>query len=92
MNLDTRSPKQVTPSNASQSGAGMSSVGKGTAAATAAATGQPNVTTQPGLNKTSQPAVIDIPKQSVNVVQPIQSQNMRTIELSTGRVREGFGE
>ncbi|XP_062545248.1 uncharacterized protein LOC134211892 isoform X4 [Armigeres subalbatus] len=39
-------------------------------------------------NKTSQPAVIDIPKQSVNVVQPIQS--MRTIELSTGRVREGF--
>ncbi|XP_035795884.1 uncharacterized protein LOC118468788 isoform X4 [Anopheles albimanus] len=90
VNLDTRSPKQVTPPNASQSGAGMSSVGKGTAAATAAATGQPNVTTQPGLNKTSQPAVIDIPKQSVNVVQPIQSQNMRTIELSTGRVREGF--
>ncbi|XP_065078755.1 uncharacterized protein LOC135701757 isoform X2 [Ochlerotatus camptorhynchus] len=40
------------------------------------------------VNKTSQPAVIDIPKQSVNVVQPIQS--MRTIELSTGRVREGF--
>lgn len=42
------------------------------------------------INKTSQPAVIDIPKQSVNVVQPIQS--MRTIELSTGRVREGFGK
>ncbi|XP_055539053.1 uncharacterized protein LOC129726421 isoform X2 [Wyeomyia smithii] len=41
-----------------------------------------------GITKTSQPAVIDIPKQSVNVVQPIQS--MRTIELSTGRVREGF--
>ncbi|XP_053693858.1 uncharacterized protein LOC128741818 isoform X2 [Sabethes cyaneus] len=41
-----------------------------------------------GVTKTSQPAVIDIPKQSVNVVQPIQS--MRTIELSTGRVREGF--
>uniref|UniRef100_A0A2M4CR36 Uncharacterized protein n=1 Tax=Anopheles darlingi TaxID=43151 RepID=A0A2M4CR36_ANODA len=82
VNLDTRSPKQVAPSNASQSGAGMSSGGKST-------TGQPNVTT-PGLNKTSQPAVIDIPKQSVNVVQPIQSQNMRTIELSTGRVREGF--
>ncbi|XP_055636465.1 uncharacterized protein LOC129775590 isoform X2 [Toxorhynchites rutilus septentrionalis] len=40
------------------------------------------------ITKTSQPAVIDIPKQSVNVVQPIQS--MRTIELSTGRVREGF--
>ncbi|XP_049538598.1 uncharacterized protein LOC125952883 isoform X4 [Anopheles darlingi] len=82
VNLDTRSPKQVPPPNASQSGAGMSSAGKST-------TGQPNVTT-PGLNKTSQPAVIDIPKQSVNVVQPIQSQNMRTIELSTGRVREGF--
>lgn len=33
--------------------------------------------------------MIDIPKQTtVNVVQPIQS--MRTIELSTGRVREGF--
>ncbi|XP_050100812.1 uncharacterized protein LOC126581298 isoform X2 [Anopheles aquasalis] len=79
VNLDTRSPKQVPTPNASQSGAGMSSAG----------TGQPNTAT-PGLNKTSQPAVIDIPKQSVNVVQPIQSQNMRTIELSTGRVREGF--
>ncbi|XP_055601332.1 uncharacterized protein LOC129750129 isoform X2 [Uranotaenia lowii] len=40
------------------------------------------------ISKTSQPAVIDIPKHAVNVVQPIQS--MRTIELSTGRVREGF--
>ncbi|XP_058820309.1 uncharacterized protein LOC131682665 isoform X2 [Topomyia yanbarensis] len=45
-------------------------------------------TSASNTNKTSQPAVIDIPKQSVNVVQPIQS--MRTIELSTGRVREGF--
>lgn len=51
----------------------------------------PQSSISPGnVNKTSQPAVIDIPKQSVNVVQPIQS--MRTIELSTGRVREGFGK
>uniref|UniRef100_A0A1Q3FN13 Uncharacterized protein n=1 Tax=Culex tarsalis TaxID=7177 RepID=A0A1Q3FN13_CULTA len=61
---------------------------------TAPVTSQPPATpsTQglpPMTNKTSQPAVIDIPKQTtVNVVQPIQS--MRTIELSTGRVREGF--
>uniref|UniRef100_A0A182NC06 Transmembrane protein 268 n=1 Tax=Anopheles dirus TaxID=7168 RepID=A0A182NC06_9DIPT len=55
-------------------------------AANKPASGVPTVPS--ALNKTSQPAVIDIPKQSVNVVQPIQS--MRTIELSTGRVREGF--
>lgn len=35
------------------------------------------------MNKTSQPAVIDVPD---------SSPGMRTIELSTGRIREGFGE
>ncbi|XP_058055516.1 uncharacterized protein LOC131206931 isoform X2 [Anopheles bellator] len=76
VNLEVRSPsttpKQQPPQTSQPSGHG-------------------SVASSPvssGLNKTSQPAVIDIPKQSVNVVQPIQS--MRTIELSTGRVREGF--
>ncbi|XP_053676988.1 uncharacterized protein LOC128727142 isoform X2 [Anopheles nili] len=78
VNLDSRTPstpKQPAVQQTSQPPA----TGKPTTMATMPA----------GLSKTSQPAVIDIgPKQSVNVVQPIQS--MRTIELSTGRVREGF--
>ncbi|KAL1388309.1 hypothetical protein pipiens_012639 [Culex pipiens pipiens] len=70
------SPKQVAPVISSQPAP--------------LATASPGQSLPPPLtNKTSQPAVIDIPKQTtVNVVQPIQS--MRTIELSTGRVREGF--
>lgn len=42
-------------------------------------TGSSNVTAN---NKTSQPAVIDVPPSSNN--------GLRTIELSSGRVREGF--
>ncbi|XP_058455954.1 uncharacterized protein LOC131433137 isoform X3 [Malaya genurostris] len=62
---------------------------QGTATISSSGSSMLTVTTAANtINKTSQPAVIDIPKQSVNVVQPIQS--MRTIELSTGRVREGF--
>ncbi|XP_049277121.1 uncharacterized protein LOC125760740 isoform X3 [Anopheles funestus] len=78
VNLDTRTPstpKQTQP---------QSSHGPGSKQTPATGSGM----LSSGVNKTSQPAVIDIPKQSVNVVQPIQS--MRTIELSTGRVREGF--
>ncbi|XP_021700220.1 uncharacterized protein LOC110674005 isoform X1 [Aedes aegypti] len=74
VNLDARIPS--TPKQGSQ----RSSAAPPSAPASLAPTAS--------INKTSQPAVIDIPKQSVNVVQPIQS--MRTIELSTGRVREGF--
>ncbi|XP_041776340.1 uncharacterized protein LOC121595929 isoform X1 [Anopheles merus] len=80
VNLDTRTPstpKQPTQQQ-QQPALGASKPAPGPAAGSAVS----------GVNKTSQPAVIDIPKQSVNVVQPIQS--MRTIELSTGRVREGF--
>ncbi|XP_039431942.1 uncharacterized protein LOC120414703 isoform X3 [Culex pipiens pallens] len=69
------SPKQVAPVISSQPAPATASQGQSLP--------------PPLTNKTSQPAVIDIPKQTtVNVVQPIQS--MRTIELSTGRVREGF--
>jgi hypothetical protein len=54
------------------------------------------------LNKTMQPAVIDLPKKTSNMTTsttasvltetntPIDSR-LRTIELSTGRIREGFG-
>nr|XP_049465508.1 uncharacterized protein LOC120957126 isoform X3 [Anopheles coluzzii] len=80
VNLDTRTPstpKQPTQQQ-QQPAHGASKPAPGPGAGSALS----------GVNKTSQPAVIDIPKQSVNVVQPIQS--MRTIELSTGRVREGF--
>nr|XP_019559152.2 uncharacterized protein LOC109427947 isoform X4 [Aedes albopictus] len=73
VNLDARVPS--TPKQGAQ-------------ASSAASTAPSSPPTTASINKTSQPAVIDIPKQSVNVVQPIQS--MRTIELSTGRVREGF--
>ncbi|XP_052869665.1 uncharacterized protein LOC128275262 isoform X2 [Anopheles cruzii] len=76
VNLDVRSPS-TTPKQQPQT---SQSSGHGGGVASSPVSS--------GLNKTSQPAVIDIPKQSVNVVQPIQS--MRTIELSTGRVREGF--
>lgn len=78
MTIDARlptSPKQVAPVISSQPAPATASQGQSLP--------------PPLTNKTSQPAVIDIPKQTtVNVVQPIQS--MRTIELSTGRVREGF--
>uniref|UniRef100_A0AAG5CW29 Uncharacterized protein n=1 Tax=Anopheles atroparvus TaxID=41427 RepID=A0AAG5CW29_ANOAO len=91
VHLDTRSPstpkqpKQPQNPNQPTTSLAASSSKPKTGGPTAGGQGAP-VTS--GLNKTSQPAVIDIPKQSVNVVQPIQS--MRTIELSTGRVREGF--
>ncbi|XP_019559151.3 uncharacterized protein LOC109427947 isoform X3 [Aedes albopictus] len=73
VNLDARVPS--TPKQGAQ-------------ASSTTSTAPSSPPTTASINKTSQPAVIDIPKQSVNVVQPIQS--MRTIELSTGRVREGF--
>lgn len=38
------------------------------------------------LNKTMQPAVIDVPTQVINN----QTGGLRTIELSSGRIREGF--
>ncbi|XP_035914988.1 uncharacterized protein LOC118513403 isoform X3 [Anopheles stephensi] len=79
VNLDTRTPSTPKQQQPQPSHGGS----KPTPGATSVGTSVPS-----GVNKTSQPAVIDIPKQSVNVVQPIQS--MRTIELSTGRVREGF--
>lgn len=75
VNLDARVPS--TPKQGAQ-------------ASSTTSTAPSSPPTTASINKTSQPAVIDIPKQSVNVVQPIQS--MRTIELSTGRVREGFGK
>lgn len=77
VNIDSK--VQNTPKQANQ---GSSQV------AIQSSAGLGSVSPSSGVTKTSQPAVIDIPKQSVNVVQPIQS--MRTIELSTGRVREGF--
>lgn len=43
------------------------------------------------LNKTSQPAVIEIPITTNNSSNP-PAPALRTIELSSGRVREGFGE
>uniref|UniRef100_A0A182MMS5 Transmembrane protein 268 n=1 Tax=Anopheles culicifacies TaxID=139723 RepID=A0A182MMS5_9DIPT len=78
VNLDTRTPSTPNQSKPQPSHGAAKATGPGTGSGTVPS----------GVNKTSQPAVIDIPKQSVNVVQPIQS--MRTIELSTGRVREGF--
>jgi hypothetical protein len=49
------------------------------------------------VNKTMQPAVIEIPKTKaassvLTEPTPPGDSRLRTIELSTGRVREGFGE
>ncbi|XP_058122310.1 uncharacterized protein LOC131293113 [Anopheles ziemanni] len=92
VHLDTRSPStpkqpqsQTLPQSTTSPAASTS---KSSGKIGGPASGSQGAPVTSGLSKTSQPAVIDIPKQSVNVVQPIQS--MRTIELSTGRVREGF--
>lgn len=43
--------------------------------------------TMPSMSKTSQPAVIEVPQDNNHTV---GTSGMRTVELSTGRVREGF--
>uniref|UniRef100_A0A182QXA8 Transmembrane protein 268 n=1 Tax=Anopheles farauti TaxID=69004 RepID=A0A182QXA8_9DIPT len=89
VNLDSRSPSTPKPAAAQQQQQQQQQQHQQQQPSHGAGKPASGVPTVPSaLNKTSQPAVIDIPKQSVNVVQPIQS--MRTIELSTGRVREGF--
>jgi hypothetical protein len=48
-----------------------------------------NNSTNLNLNKTSQPAVIELPSNNVTT-SSINNSNLRTIELSSGRIREGF--
>uniref|UniRef100_A0A336MYV8 CSON008656 protein n=2 Tax=Culicoides sonorensis TaxID=179676 RepID=A0A336MYV8_CULSO len=83
------SPKTIIPPNNS-SGSSLNTSNNNTTNHAPTNKIRPVNVTQPNLNlnKTSQPAVIELP--SNNVIMEGTGSTLRTIELSSGRVREGF--
>lgn len=89
MTIDNRnisaSPKTIIPLNTNNNS------NLATSTNPAAISKRPvNNSTNLNLNKTSQPAVIELPSNNVTT-SSINNSNLRTIELSSGRIREGFG-
>lgn len=88
------SPKTISPNNSAISGSSsLSSALNNNNNNYNGPKQRPVNVTQPNLNlnKTSQPAVIELPSNNV-IMSGTPGNTLRTIELSSGRIREGFGK
>lgn len=88
------SPKTISPKNSAISGSSSVSSLNNNNNNNNLTKQRPVNVTQPNLNlnKTSQPAVIELPSNNVIMSGTASNNTLRTIELSSGRIREGFGK